>query len=110
MDQALVRGLRAHGVDALTALDAGMIERPDDEHLAYAVAHGRVLCTFNVRDFYRLHTEYQETGRSHAGIILVTQQRYSVGEQVRRILKLAAIKPLESMRDQVEFLSAWTPE
>jgi hypothetical protein len=48
---------------------------------------------------------------SHAGIILVPQQRYVLREQLRRILKLVATESAESMRDdQVEFLSAWQPE
>jgi len=43
MRGALVRALRARGVDVLTALDAGMIERSDKEHLKYAMKEGRVL-------------------------------------------------------------------
>jgi hypothetical protein len=31
MRRSLVRALRARGVDVITALDAGMIEREDDE-------------------------------------------------------------------------------
>ena len=85
MRHALVGSLRAHGVDVLTAFEAGMIEKPDEDHLAYATAQDRVLCTFNVRDFFRLHAEYQQKGRRHAGIILVAQQRYFLGDQVRRI-------------------------
>ena len=107
MDRALVRALRARGVDVTTALDEGMIERSDSEHLDYATAQGRVLYTFNVGDFYRLHISYLAQGKSHAGIILVRQQRYSVGEQMRRLLKLVAAKSAEEMRDSVEFLHAW---
>ena len=36
MQSALVRALQARGVDVLTALEAGMIERSDEEHLEYA--------------------------------------------------------------------------
>jgi len=68
---------------------------------------GRVLCSFNVRDFYRLHSDYLAQGRPHAGIILMRQQYYSVGEQMRRILKLIASKPADEMKNWVEFLSAW---
>ena len=107
MRHALVEALRARGVDVLTALEAGMIERADEEHLSYATAQGRVLCSFNVEDFYRLHTTYLAEGRSHAGIILARQQRYSVGEQMRRLLKLIAAKSAGEMKNGVEFLSAW---
>ena len=58
MWQALITALRARGIDAQTALEATMIERADEDHLACATAQGRVLCSFNVGDFYRLHTNY----------------------------------------------------
>jgi len=107
MHRGLVRALRARGVDVITALDAGMIERKDEEHLNYATEQGRVLCTFNVGDFYRLHTDYVSRGETHAGMILMQQQRYSVGERMRRLLRLIASRSAEEMESWVEFLSAW---
>ena len=107
MDQALVQALRARNVDVITALDAGMIERKDADHLDYATEQGRVLCTFNVQDFYRIHSDYVAQGVPHAGIILMRQQHYSVGEQMRRLLKLVASKSADEMENWVEFLSAW---
>lgn len=103
MRRTLVEALRARGVDVLTTLEVGMIERMDQ----YATSQGRVLFSFNVRDFYRLHTTFLAQGKSHAGIILARQQHYSVGEQMRRLLKLIATKSVEEMKNQVEFLSAW---
>jgi len=107
MSRSLVRALWARGVDVLTALEANMVGRRDAEHLQFATEQGRVLYTFSVTDFYRLHREYIEAGKTHAGIILAHQQRYSVGEQMRRLLKLAGTKAAEEMHDRVEFLSAW---
>jgi hypothetical protein len=107
MDKALVQALRARSADVITALEAGMIERPDEHHLAYATAQGRVLYSFNVGDFYRLHTAFLAQGQSHAGIILAQQQRYTVGEQMRCLLRLIATKSAEDMQNQLEFLSAW---
>jgi hypothetical protein len=107
MDKDLVQALRARGVDVITALEVGRIERQDEEHLDYAAAQGRVLYSFNVGDFCRLHTAFLAQGKSHAGIILARQQRYSVGEQMHRLLKLIAAKSAEEMKNQVEFLSAW---
>jgi hypothetical protein len=109
MDQALVRGLRARGVDVLTADEAGLIEHSDADHLGYAVSQQRVLCTYNVADFWALHGEYLAAGRSHAGLILMPQQRYGLGEQLRRLLRLAATLSPEVMIDRAEFLSAWDP-
>lgn len=108
MRRSLVHALRARGVDVTTAVDEGMIERDDAEHLDYATAQGRVLYTFNVGDFNRLHKEYLTQGKNHAGIILAPQQRYSVGEQMRRLLRLMATKSADNMKNNVEFLSAWS--
>jgi len=110
MDQALVRALRARGVDAMTAQDAGMIGQADANHLEMATRQGRVLCTFNVGDFRRLHGEYLATSRSHAGIILMHQQRYGIGELLRRLLRPIMTLSPEEMIDRAEFLSAWDPE
>lgn len=107
MRRSLVRGLRARGIDVITALDAGMIERADKEHLDFATAQGRVLCSFNVGDFYDLHGQYLAEDRSHAGMILMQQQRLSVGEQMRRLLRLVALRSAEDMENAVEFLNAW---
>ena len=107
MDRSLLQALRARAVDVITAFEAGMIERSDADHLDYATTQGRVLYTCNVGDFYRLHTDYMAQGRSHAGIILARQQRYSIGEQMRRLLKLVATRSAEAMKNTVEFLRVW---
>ena len=107
MRYALVNALRARGIDVQTALEVEMIERSDEEHLEFATAQGRVLCSFNVGDFYRLHTSYMAQHKSHPGIILARQQQYAVGEHMRRLLKLMAHVTAEDIRNRVEFLSAW---
>jgi hypothetical protein len=71
----LVRGLRSRGIDGITAADAGMIRRKDEEHLSFASMQGRALYSFNVGDFHQIHREWTSTGRGHAGIILAQQKR-----------------------------------
>ena len=80
-----------------------------DRALAYATAERRVLCSFNVGDFWALHGEYLAAGRTHAGIVLMPQQRYGVGEQLKRLLRLAVTLAPEDMTDRAAFLSAWDP-
>jgi len=106
-DRDLVRALRARGVDVLTAQEVGMIERTDAEHLQFAAEQNRVLYSFNRGDFLRLHSLCLAEGRTHAGILLARQQHYSVGEQMRRVLKVMALKSSADMGNSVEFLSAW---
>ena len=107
MRRALVFGLRARNVDVLTAADADMINRQDQDHLAAASTSGRAVFTFNVADYCALHQRWMSLGRTHAGIIVALQQHYSVGEELRRIMRLISRRTSEQMRDRLEFLSSW---
>jgi hypothetical protein len=88
-------------------MDAGLAGKSDDEQLAFAAEHGCVLYTFNVSDFYRLHTVWAGGEREHAGMMLAPQQRFPVGEQLRRLLRLRAATTTVRMRNQVAFLGNW---
>ena len=66
----LGRMLAEEGVDCITARDAGNLSLSDDDHLTFATAAHRILVTFDCQDFQALVTRWQQTGRSHAGIIL----------------------------------------
>jgi hypothetical protein len=92
MERAVVSGLIARGLDATTALAEGLQDASDEEHLEHASTLGRVLFSYNARDFHRIHTAYLTRGMPHAGIILAPQQQYSVGERIRRLVALAAAK------------------
>ena len=104
---ALIHALRSRGIDVLTPLETGMIAQPDEAQLEYAARESRVLYSFNVGDFCRLHCRWLADGRSHTGIVLARQQQYSVGEQMRRLLRLIAAKSVTGMADQLDFLSHW---
>jgi hypothetical protein len=88
MRNSLVFGLRVRNVDVLTAYEAGMINREDQDHLEAALASGRVLYSFNAADYCVLHQTWISQDRPHAGIIVAQQQRYSIGEELRRLLRL----------------------
>ncbi len=107
MNRALIRALRQRAIDVTTAGEEGIDSQSDENVLAYAVNTGRTVYTFNQQDFFWLHTEYLTHGRSHAGIVIAPQQRFSVGEQLRRLLLLLAARSAEEMVDRVEFLSDW---
>lgn len=107
MDGDLVRGLRSGEIDVMTAAEAGMIRRTDEEHLTFATMQGRALYSFNVRDFHEIHAEWAAAGRDHAGIILAQQKRYSTGEQIRRLLRLIVSLTEEAMWNREEFLGRW---
>jgi len=88
MSRSLLAGLRARGIDVQSVIETERTGLADIDQLEYATQEGRVLCTSNVGDFYRLHTDLLRQGKVHAGIILIQQQQYGVGEQIRRLLRL----------------------
>lgn len=102
--RGLAPALRARGVDVVTAYEAGLTGAVDDAVLAHAVQDDRAVYTFNTGDYCRLHTEYMQQGREHVGIIVVPSQRYSLGEQIRRLFHLINSKSAEEMRNQLLFL------
>jgi len=102
--RALLRGLRSRGIEVTTVLDEGKAGDSDRAQLEYAWQTKRVLYSFNVRDFCQLHMEYLTEGRPHAGIVVVYRQRYSIGEQLRLLLKLADMKSAEDMNNTLLFL------
>jgi hypothetical protein len=107
MDEDFVQALRSRNVDVLTVADVGMLHRSDEEQLDWARKNGRVIFSFNTRDFYRLHTIVVGKGLSHAGIILAPQQRYGIGDLMRGVLRLINTKSSKEMQGQLEFLSTW---
>ncbi|MEY3400458.1 MAG: hypothetical protein RLZZ86_55 [Cyanobacteriota bacterium] len=107
MDEDFVQALRSRNVDVLTVADVGMLYKSDRKQLSWAKENNRVIFSFNARDFYYIHTTLLEEESSHAGIILAPQQRYSIGELMRGVLRLINTKSAEDMQGQVEFLSNW---
>lgn len=70
-DHPIVHELRQFGHDVLTVQEAGRANQsvPDVEVLSDANALGRVVLTFNRRDFIRLH----RSSAAHAGIVVCTR-------------------------------------
>ena len=104
MDGDLLAGLRARGIDVTTAAEQHMIRRNDEDHLAFATELDRVVYSFNMGDFARLHAEWIQSGRSHAGLILARQKRFNVGDQIRRV-RVSGARSAPDMVNRLEFLS-----
>ena len=93
-------GLRARGVDALSVHEIGRGGQgiDDDEQLAYAAEQGRVLVTYNRRDFQPIDAKWREEGRQHAGILWClerTIRRRAVGDLIRALV--AASREYDSL-------------
>ena len=79
--RAVAHNLLLRGVDVTITVDEGRAGFPDLEQLVYATQQHRVICTCNIKDFMPLHRDYLAQGKEHAGIILLHQQRFNIGQQ-----------------------------
>jgi len=95
---AVAKGLRARGVDVMTAAQAGTLQKPDPWVLTHAREDARVLITYDP-DFLRLHRE----GVTHAGIVYGTADM-SIGLVIGGALLIAEVLDANEMINHVEFL------
>ncbi len=70
--------------------------------LMILMIQGRVIYSHNISDFCRLHSQYLELGRNHAGIALIPQNT-TIGDQVRAIVAFVSKKPWKICRMNVFF-------
>jgi uncharacterized protein DUF5615 len=80
------------------------LKQRDEEQLAFATSQKRVLFTMNIGDFARLHNEWRREERTHAGIIILTEQLCPIGVQLRALQNMGAIFESEDMENRLEFL------
>ena len=102
---SVARRLRERGFEAVSTPEADRLGETDQAQLEWAVQEGRVLLTFNVADFARLHDEWLSHLRHHTGIIVSIQR--PIGDLLRRVVALASALGAGEMRDRLEFLSNW---
>jgi hypothetical protein len=105
--EAFVSALRRAKIDCLTTLEANNLGCSDSEQLTWATDNNRVIYTFNVRDYCKLHKIYMKQEKNHPGIIVVERQSYSIGEQLRGIEKLIDTFPVEQMKNQLIFIGIY---
>ncbi len=86
VDVDLVPPLRAQGFEAYSVRDVGRRSMSDEDQLYFATERGWTLVTHNVLDFKKLHTQWVNQGRDHAGIIV--SKRVEIGRMLRALLNL----------------------
>jgi predicted nuclease of predicted toxin-antitoxin system len=94
--------LRERGVDCRTTREAGNLGGSDEDQLHYATAQGRVLLTFDRRDFLILARQWATIHRRHAGLILSKQ--CPVPELVRYLLRCHTRHQHDNLTDHILWL------
>ncbi len=96
---AVAVGLRSHGIDVTTTVEAGLLGATDEEQLAFTLTKGRVIVTHD-DDFLAL----ARRGTDHGGICYCHQQQHPIGKLLQILLVVHACCTPEEMRGHVEFL------
>ncbi len=103
--RAIAEKLCEAGYDAVSTPDVDRLGEHDESQLQWAAQEGRALITFNVADFARLHHQWMDASRHHAGMIGSRQR--PIGDVMRRLLNLVNTLEADEMQDRLEFLSNW---
>ena len=98
--------LRDRGYDAISVHEVGADGFTDGEQLERATGEGRVLLTYNYRDFLLVSEEWSRAGRSHAGVVISYRQyaRHEIGTLYRRVVNLVETLSADVLRDTVVVL------
>lgn len=102
--QALCQALLERGHDVTrTPADWMPLDASDETQLLRASAQGRVIFTFNIRDFQRLAQIHSH----HAGILLAAQSSWALSPLIAALDKLLAETNAEHWHRQVYWLNQW---
>jgi len=100
--KALVRALQERGHDITRTPNDWMPPDADDRsQLLGATAQGRVLFTFNIRDFNLLAKKYP----NHHGILLATQSNWTLAEITAALDRALSETDESDWRGQVRWLN-----
>lgn len=103
-DRVLLHLLRRDEVNCLTSNEADKGGTSDEEQLAFAARASRTMLTFDRADYQRLHGDWMRAGRSHAGIIIVTNSYVSTVDLHSQLMRLQAERSAHDMANAVLFI------
>lgn len=102
--KALHQALTVRGYDVTRTPNEWMPRDADDmAQLLGATAHGRIIFTYNIRDF----TELDQTYTAHGGIVLATQRSWRLPTLIRALERLLVETTAEEWIGQLRWLNQW---
>jgi hypothetical protein len=99
----VTQGLRARGVDVITAQDDGSATLSDSELLDRAAALGRATFTHD-SDFLREAATRQAAGHAFSGVVYVPHQKLPIGKMIDDLELIAKAYEPSDMGNRVEYL------
>jgi predicted nuclease of predicted toxin-antitoxin system len=100
---AVTAGLRARGVDVLTAHEDGHAQEDDSVILQRATSLRRVVFTQD-DDFLTLAHEWLGAGREFAGVTYAHQLNITIGQAINDLEVIAKVLEPEELLNRIQFL------
>jgi hypothetical protein len=97
---AITEGLRARGIDCMTAEEDRREDQDDGELLARSTAMGRVFVTHD-KDLLAISSEWNNAKRRFAGIVYAHPLRITIGRAIRDLELIAKVLVSEELADDV---------
>jgi len=105
--KALQQALLNRGLDVTRTPNEWMhADASDEQQLLGATAQGRVIFTYNIRDFQYLAKQYTH----HAGILLASQRSFTLHELIELLAKSLSTTTTNEWVGQVRWLNDWRNE
>lgn len=102
--RALERELLSRGHDATRTPTSWMpADAGDETQLLRASARGRILFSFNIRDYVALAEQFPQ----HAGIVLAAQQSWTLAGLIAALDRMLRETTAEQWVGQVRWLNDW---
>jgi predicted nuclease of predicted toxin-antitoxin system len=99
--------LRAKGFDVTSVLEVRLQGEPDPAVWRWAIGDGRVLVTYNTRDFLTLAVAFYQAGIRHPGLVVISSKSIPQGAFGAKLLALERLlKDDPDLADQILFLGA----
>lgn len=104
----VAKKLREKGFDVISVHENHTQSKSDIEQLKLAISERRAIVTYDIVDFIDLAKGYIARGKSHYGIILVSNKSISQGEPgilVNALESLLINKKNESLENEIVYLT-----
>ncbi len=92
-------GLRSHGIDVTTTVEAGLRGAGDRRQVEFARSQHRVIVTHD-DDFLKMHAQ----GVEHAGILYCHQGKYKVGELLQMLMLVHDCDSAQDLQGVLQYL------
>ncbi len=102
VDVLIAELVQAKSFVAVTTREAKRLGNEDEDQLAYATANGLVMFTHNRKDYEKLGTDYIESNRFSAGIIIAPHR--SPYELARRLVNLLNNVAADEFHNNIRYI------